>query len=144
VNILIVTPSGQEAGYEANGTPVNQVGANLTGPDSEPETVTISTPAIGTYQILVFGKSSAGTGSPFTITVESSSGGSLSYSGTAESGSESSLLVNLSSTGSLTSTTGGGLPATEFFGSLGVITLLGLSAVLIFRVRRGRRGTPPL
>jgi sugar lactone lactonase YvrE len=105
VNILVTSPGGLEAGFYANGTTVNQLGASLVGPNTEPESVTIPNPGQGRYTIEVFGKASAGAaGSAFTVTGDSvgpggETVGTWSYSGKATPTSFIVLPVSVLSNG---------------------------------------------
>jgi hypothetical protein len=149
VNILVISPSGGQAGFGVNGTTVNQLGANMTGPDSEPEAVVVPAPSVGYYQIIVYGKSSASAnGSPYTITVESvgRNGTSLSeWSHTASTtpGSTGSLSFYLLSTGNVSTSlpTPSSANATKLLyavlllGLVGVLGVLLLSRMTVSRAR---------
>jgi hypothetical protein len=141
VNILITAPTGAQAGFGVGGASVDQLGANMTGPGTEPETVTIPEPSIGYYQILVAGTPSAAqSGSPYTITVESvgENGNNLSQwseTGTATPGSTGYLSVYLLSNGTVSTTLPVASTGNEFLYIILGLVLVGVVAVLLVNRR---------
>ena len=141
VNIMVTAPDGLRAGFSADGTEVNQLGANLTGPNAEPESVSVPDPGQGQYSVEVFGKPGASVnGSAFTVTAASvGEGGSpvshWSYSGKATPSSQLFVPVSLLSDGTVTSSPSAGLPLPLI---LAVSAIVGFGALLVLIVP-GRR-----
>jgi hypothetical protein len=96
VNLLVTDPDGNQAGFEANGTTVNQIqGAIIVGPCSlqsdEEVNVTIPNPLAGNYSVEIFPSCASASGSAYTIDLQDSTGSQV-YSGTAYQGESSQTI----------------------------------------------------
>src|SRR5579872_771615 len=121
VDLYVTDPSGQRTGC-VDGATVNEIpGATFTGCGTEPESVVVSTPVLGTWTVTYVGR---GNGGSFTITVDSckvdrDNGrgakvcahdrddmlGAITFTGTATPGQMGSFDFNLQPNGSLSTTT---------------------------------------
>ena len=72
VNILVTSPGGSRVGYDyAIGQVINEIpGASYSGPEANPEVVTIPSPSLGAYEIDIVGTGDA----VYSINVESTTG----------------------------------------------------------------------
>jgi hypothetical protein len=133
VNLLVTNPNGNEAGFEANGTQVNNIaGATLVGPCSTQYdrlvNITIPSPVPGQYQISIFPSCAEPGGSPYTINVQGPNG-TGTYSGTAyQGGGTQEVFVQLSTSGQVTVSSSSPTGVPEFPG--GFIALVAVMAVL--------------
>lgn len=96
VNVLVTDPTGDQIGCTATGTVVNQIpGGTLSGCNSEPETITIPNPPLGTYKIQLSGNSGASpSGSPFTLTITSFDKGGKTLGTSSSSGTATPSYTN--------------------------------------------------
>jgi hypothetical protein len=129
VNILVTDPNGQQAGFEADGSPVTPTinGAVVVGPCSNLQSneqvfVTIPNPIAGQYKITAYPSCATSGGSPYTIDVQQGTTGTFqNFSGTAyQGGAPQNFYISLTST----------IPTPEF--PIGVVSMLFVALVALF------------
>jgi outer membrane protein assembly factor BamB len=104
VNILVISPNGSHVGYNWSTQSIeNEIsGASYTGPETDPQAITIPSPTPGAYTIDAYG---TGTG-PYTITINSiAQNGStlttITWNGTASPGQLYQNVAQLQANGTI-------------------------------------------
>jgi hypothetical protein len=139
--VLITAPGGGQVGCDSNGNVMNTIsGATVTGCSTGTETITIPSPAPGSYKIQI---AAFGTSSSFTITFETTDSngnqlGSSSYSGTVDQGSPQTVFSTITPSGQVTISSSPLPGVPEFPGSF-IIVVVAILLLSLNYVRKRNR-----